>query len=174
MIVLEGPDGAGKTRLALQLSGLLELPIGPKAASSTGGPVKNLRDWVDDDLAHWPMMPCQIRDRYPLISEAIYGPTMRHMLPQGFSGNWLRRQTSLFRRQAFVIFCMPPLPTVLANFDVEPQLDGVADALHGIYWGYDVMASQWPSHAYTYDYTRDNMFTMLAMAKQHRDRWYGA
>ena len=57
IIVLEGPDGAGKTTLRDKLSVGLGIDIGPRACTSTGGPIDNLYRWSVEDVNSWPNRP---------------------------------------------------------------------------------------------------------------------
>lgn len=70
MIILEGPEGAGKSTLGMKLSSRLRMPL-----IHTGGPVQSKEELHDrlDDL-NIMRNPRKIFDRIPLISELMYAP----------------------------------------------------------------------------------------------------
>lgn len=70
MIILEGPEGAGKSTLGLKLSTKLNLPL-----IHTGGPIIS-KEELHDRLDSLEIMRCpdKIFDRLPLISELMYAP----------------------------------------------------------------------------------------------------
>lgn len=168
MLILEGPDGAGKTTLLHTLLQRTGLSQGPRASSSLGGPVDNLRNWVDADLHTWRQKPTEIYDRYPLISETIYRPVLDHTMREHFDGTWLRERTNYFRPRALVIFCLPPLPTVLTNLNNEDQMKGVAENIRTLYWLYHVKAQQWEGDSLIYDYTQpDALAPVIVETRYH-------
>lgn len=70
MIILEGPEGAGKSTFGLKLSKDRRMPL-----VHTGGPI-NSKQELHDRLEDLDIMraPRKIFDRIPLISELIYAP----------------------------------------------------------------------------------------------------
>lgn len=175
MIVLEGPDGAGKTTLLEELKSKFGLEQALRASSSLGGPVSDLRRWVTRDLIDWSNLGVRVYDRHPLVSDLVYGPILRHTVQEGFMDyGWLMDASLRFRRQALVIFCLPPLPTVLANIDADPQgqMAGVTETIRGLYWGYHVMAATWNGTSRLYDYTRpDSLSSVLEAVADHLENW---
>lgn len=149
MLIVEGPDGSGKSTLVRALSAEFKLDIEPRACTSEGGPVENLADWVDQDLRSRVMSadPPSLHDRYPLISEMIYGPAIRGSLAEGFDDPtryplWLMRLS----RIAVVIWCMPSYQAVSKNLakDDAKHMPGVIENSHRIYGGYLAMRAIWP------------------------------
>jgi len=117
MFIVEGPDGAGKTTLISRLQDELQFEIMPRACTSEDGvdPL-TLRDWVDQDMSrqnHWG----GFYDRYPLISEPIYGPLIRGSVAVGFNEvKWFSTRTMMLRqRNPAIIYCLPPKEVVLHN-----------------------------------------------------------
>lgn len=160
MLIVEGPDGSGKTRLVNRLSERLEVPIASKNSTSEGGPVQDLCDWVERDLdgraftfasgeGRW----LSIHDRYPLFSEPIYGPIVRGKLPDGWNREWYTKWIHKFRLfEPFLVVCLPPLATVLKNCldDDTPQMPGVRDRIEAIYWMYYTHHVHWTFFGYSF------------------------
>lgn len=154
IIIVEGPDGTGKTNLTKRLSVDLGLPIHAKASTSVGGPVPDLWDWACDDVGTWDTQSLAIYDRHPLISEYIYGPVIRGNLPMGFTHSSAKQMLSRMAQQALIIFALPPLETVLRNVQNEdvPQMEGVVEKTELLWWLYQARATSWPGWAMVYDY----------------------
>jgi hypothetical protein len=154
MIVVEGPDGAGKTTLVNRLHNDLDLPVNPKVVDSSMKAQVDLRDWINQDLSKG-FRPL-IFDRYPLISEAIYGPMTRHESRPGFDDfEWLRdKQTHLRIVHPIIIWCLPPIETVVSNVEFGDQPSKVVRNIRRVYWLYHFAAASWPKqHWAVWDYT---------------------
>lgn len=182
MIIVEGPDGAGKTTLISRLtSGILyDVSIGPRASHSTNGPVDDLSRWVDTNLLSWGHSELKIYDRYPLISEPIYGSIIRGEVDSHFTDKWLRHRLNTFRSMTFVIWCIPPLKVVRANVTVSDhetptQMDGVAMNIDAIWSLYAMHAQMWIGPAMIYDYTKSNSqprdTQLVSMLRRHQISW---
>ena len=174
MIVIEGPDGAGKTRLAQRLSHDLEIPIATRVVSSDTHPMFDLVEWVQNNIEVG--LTRTIFDRHRLISEPIYGPVLRKCQAPGFEDmGWLRTTQRSWRQLGpLVIFCLPPLEEVLLNLDQANQPEQVILRAETIYWLYFNQASLW-SPLHTWDYTKDgyndvrNLVVDFARRKGLRD-----
>lgn len=70
MIILEGPEGAGKSTFGQQLSKARSMPL-----VHTGGPIESKRELLERlDNLDIMRKPRKIFDRIPLISELVYAP----------------------------------------------------------------------------------------------------
>jgi hypothetical protein len=152
-VIVEGCDGSGKTTLVDELvnSGLARHP---RAADSLKGPVKNLAEWVNHERLR--EKADGVYDRHPLISECIYGPITRNLLPPLFiDPNWVQRTRHLTAGSTMVVWCIPPWKVVCRNVMGTPDghMPGVVDHLRSLYDAYRVMANSWPGVQMTYDYT---------------------
>lgn len=173
-VIVEGPDGGGKTSLIGMMAEVLDFEVMPKAAHSDHGPdVMTLRDWVDADLSG-PVHNGKFYDRYPLISEPIYGPLIRGRMAEGFSDtSWMASRLNILRaRDPFIIFCMPPKQAVLDNIALghgndTPHLRGVHQQGEAIYEAYThrlALEMSLPfSHLWVWNYTEPNHFEDLVL-----------
>lgn len=145
MIIIEGPDGAGKTTLARRLhQDLNEKGLEVGLNISTGDvpkdPVQKMMDaiqglfkWQHDPKHHRPV----IYDRL-IFSEFIYGPILRGNLVPGINAQSLTAITKLIASQQVpVIMCLPPFESVQAKVANSDQLEGVNDRIERIYNGYE-------------------------------------
>lgn len=105
-VVIEGPDNSGKSTLAKYLADRIDFPL-----QHSGGPPKS-----DDEFAfrldRLFRMDDVIFDRFPVISEAVYGPIL--------SRESLITPTSkirFFARKPIIIYCRPPLNVLMRVVD---------------------------------------------------------
>jgi hypothetical protein len=162
-IIVEGPDGSGKDTL---ISSLLELftdhTLHERASTSLGGPVPNLAAWVTRDVATMDTQPPSIYNRHPLVSELIYW-RYRSLRPGYRSVEWTQRpwRESMRRaasQYALIVFCRPPLCTVVDTVNQQgpdAHMPGVYHNIRAIYSDYD--RYQWPGISMDYDYTKDTI-----------------
>lgn len=149
MIVVEGPDGAGKTSLIKLLNQVYDIPIAPRVVSKDTEAMVDLQKWVDDDLDKG--FQRVIYDRYRLISEPIYGPILRNKSEAGFDKlSWLApRLKRFYDLKPTIIYCLPPLETVLSNIDGDTDNIAVALRIRSIYSAYVAKAAADYSFAQT-------------------------
>lgn len=153
MLIVEGPDGAGKTTLVERLSKDLEMYVMPRVVSKDAEPMTDLVQWVHDDVTSG--LKRALYDRHRLISEPIYGPVLRGRMEPGFDNiRWLRDYQRKFRElEPFVIFCLPPIASVLNVVDGDDDNQVVQGHIELIYWLYHNMAALWPTPSAVWDYT---------------------
>lgn len=175
MIILEGPDGCGKTTLLQVLCDVLQLKPAERASiPGVGVPAdRDLTAWVDQDIGTWHTRPCEVHDRYPLISEPIYGSYLRGKPSIRLDG-WYRGHLATVQRTAFVVFCLPPYRRALENATNDKQMPGVLDHYQSLYCGYQFAAAVWTGHHYSYNYEHGMtaLANVLARAKAHKEKWY--
>jgi hypothetical protein len=91
------------------------MEIAPRVVSKEATAMTNLVQWVDDNLNKG--FQDVIFDRHRLVSELIYGPTLRAELEPGFDDmEWLEESLRRFYDlNPIIIYCIPPLSTVIDN-----------------------------------------------------------
>lgn len=159
MIIVEGPDGAGKTTLIRELSAAFDIPIAPRVVSKDAEGLGGVgKQWVEDNLAQG--FQYTLFDRHRLISEFIYGPVLRVEQEPGFTDlAWAAESLRKFRAIGpIVIYCLPHLEVVRANVKHDDDNTAVAEFIEPIYAGYvhrismDIAAGFNPI---VWDYTSD-------------------
>lgn len=98
VIVIEGPDGAGKSTLAQDLSDYFQWPI-----IHTGGPIRSRSEFLKKVVTYNLMSPEApvIYDRIPYISDQIYAPIAGHK--SATSGSELNYM--LERIRPVIVYC---------------------------------------------------------------------
>jgi hypothetical protein len=159
MIIVEGPDGAGKTTLIRQMMERYQdgLTIAPRVVSKDAEAMVDLRQWVNTNLDEGPQY--KIFDRHRLISEFIYGPVLRTEQQPGFdSVTWVWHSLRRFQQmRPVLIYCIPPLEAVMANIAGDEDNQVVWNHIMGIYTAYLQRATldALNAGAIIYDYTTD-------------------
>lgn len=154
MIIIEGPDGAGKTTL---IKRLLEkypaLKQAPRACTSLGGPLRGreLTEW----LRKYGIMYGHIYDRHPCISGAVYDAVYSDT-PEYSVRPWLRGTMSGIREAARVIYCRPQRREIVKSINESAQMSGVDRNIHRIIDTYDAIMANMLFHD-RYDWTRDEL-----------------
>lgn len=135
MLIIEGPDGAGKTSL-VNLFREKGIPQAPRAVGSDTKPLTDLCDWVDHSLDQG--FQFQVYDRHSLISAPIYGPILKGMSPQHFGElSWIGpRLGRLYEINPIIIYCLPPYEEVFNNIKDDPDNKVIANKIAAIYDAY--------------------------------------
>lgn len=174
MIVIEGPDAAGKTTLAHRLADEFDLEYTrpPEAVlSSTAGPGDGLVAWWTKELRWNQALPFgtkgnRIYDRCTYISECIYASVM-HREPIEDGPNMGKGIHDLWVLDPLLIFCLPPWEAqagILHNLSRE-RLEGAGEAQHKaiawVYWCYMAMWGEMTTHVLVWDYTNEAHYDRL-------------
>jgi hypothetical protein len=177
MIIVEGPDGAGKSYLVKQLSHDLVIPQHERAVRDRLGPHDpegtSLWQWAYHDVTTWAAQPMSLYDRHPLVSEYIYGPIVRGQSAPGFnhpSAHGLRR---LMEQRCLLVLCLPPHDTYVENLRKEEQMEGVDEHALQLYGLYEALISSWGGWRVVYDYTElPSQYEHVRMsARLHAAQW---
>lgn len=157
MIIVEGPDGAGKTTLVKRLQEQTGLSLHPRFVGSDGvGDRSEIFRKMQLDTQSMIEMPVQIYDRHPLISEYVYGPACRGKLPVEWTTPQARLLRSLVAERSLVVWCMPSLDTVRANLSAGRDMIGVDENIANIYASYQTIRQFWQGRSFTHDYEHMN------------------
>lgn len=147
MIILEGPDGGGKTTKARELSEYFDLPIAPKVVASDTTPMVDIYDWTNKNLAAgW---QDTIFDRHRLISEPIYSVAMGGDRDERFwEKAWLGAAMRQFQEiEPIVVWCIPDFKFVNHNVLADDDNKTVWLHIEKIYRGY---VHAWLQNTYKY------------------------
>ena len=172
MIIIEGPDGAGKTTLIERIEADWAMSREPRAVSSAAESIVPLGQWIEDELSKgfgW-----RLYDRFALVSAPQY-----MMLPsrtfreQMLDFTWLQAQYVKFAKiEPVIIYCLPPLETVVANVLAEDNSGGkIGPHIEQIYLNYHAFAARvYSSSSMVYDYTNPDALRLAQLLRWARAR----
>lgn len=178
MIVVEGPDGAGKTTLIKELCERTGLEVAPRVVSKDAEAMTDLVEWTERNVDRG--FHLNIYDRHRLISEPIYGPIIRGTLEPGFDDpNWFYTMLHQFYlNDPVIVYCLPPLQVVWNNVKDDRDNDVVnqGDTIKKIWMAY--MNKAYTEHllrpspeTFVYDYTETTFSSALVnLICQHIDK----
>lgn len=160
-LLVEGPDGAGKTTLIGQLCRDFGYEVKPRFSTSRGGPLDNLQTRVTRDLHD---NTPGIYDRHPFMSEVIYSWALRRKSQLTLNHPAVHQQMKDFFSRTPVILCLPPVEVVQKNVDADlsNQLSGVAEMTSTLWHLYRNYPRNFPFLNFTiYDYTQPEAYYRL-------------
>lgn len=170
-LIIEGMDGSGKDTLIHHLIKTISHPGTPlgtqfpqphfrvhaRASTSLGGPVDELDQWVENDLALMALARPWIYNRHPLISEPIYAP-YRQINP-GSKGkfrdpNWIKAKSVMVARQSFLVVCDPGWDHIKKTLRENhgAHMPGVVENAENLYAQYINVGYNWPGPVLRYNY----------------------
>lgn len=151
-IVVEGPDGAGKTSLIKMLAEKFDFEV----IVNDKGPDQNFEWWWPETLILKGSAPDHtvIHDRF-FYSELVYGPIIRGSLAA--PEDLIRTVRRELRLNALLIYARPALAaTLFKGMSVEKQMEGVTNRFTELIEAYDnLMWNEGPAYGrryYVYDW----------------------
>lgn len=150
IIVVEGPDNAGKTTLALELAKKLRA-LFVKAERPRHRPDLLIYQGILEQAQRYSGLV--VVDRHLAISEPIYGSIIR-------GGHDLDADDIALccSRMDAVIYCRPPTGVILASLSGRTHMSGVLENAGAIIRAYDALfhpESAW-DNLFHYDFTKQN------------------
>ena len=141
LVIIEGPDGGGKTTL---LKTLRERLSKQAFFIQSNSKIKTTEELVaySKFLVEAPDELTIITDRYPFFSEAVYGPLLRQKDLSMASIDSGEASKIGVRDNSLVIYCRPPWPTLKRNLENEPQRKGVKEKILFITKKYDTIIEE--------------------------------
>jgi len=166
MIIVEGMDNTGKTTLIKNLVSEFKLDVRGSPSHLVGTP--QLMLWVEDEIEIKYDKP-PIYDRWPLISEEVYGPMLRGSSDaEGRFIGWAARMCAL------IIYCKPPIEKIL-NFGTRAQMEGVITHGKLLVKEYDKVMKRYAQQGWgvvMYDYTRVGSYSKVrSIVQQYIDKY---
>lgn len=170
MIIVEGPDGAGKTTLIERLCQIFGLDTGKRGTDN--------RDllWtvtVPDtmralSMAVWGSTAPQIWDRL-YYSDFVYAPLSVTPRSVAFNASQQGHVDKVIEAlRCPIIVCLPPQDVVMSNGGTKHEMEGVNENLLSIFTEYHRMTYRpgdalkaFPDHRIVYDYTLDGSFQLV-------------
>lgn len=157
MIIIEGPDGAGKTTLVNQLYYMFddELRVGERGTKDRDFLWKVTVPDTMKAMAQYALSqgPVTIWDRL-FYSELVYAPLGMPPREVEFNASQQNHIERFIEVADFpVIFCMPPWDVVEYNIKQEHQMPGVVEHGKDIYHAYQVLLQRVPDRTILYDFT---------------------
>jgi len=144
MIIVEGMDNSGKSTLIANIANRFGLKVikrsGPPSANVTVAVSAREAEeaFILETLTFLVLNPQMIYDRFPIISEGIYGPLLRNKNVFDREGttweNWLDR---LIQCNPLVVYCRPPEEKILCFSPSREQMQGVTDNARLLIHRYD-------------------------------------
>lgn len=164
MIILEGPDGSGKTTLGRRLSELHGIPLIKRDK-------QDAYLWCMSELSCWSLSGLRIYDRFALVSEYIYGPLRRGEKAVEFELGYrpTAEMMERFVRDALIIYCRPPANVIIQNVMETSQPTDILSITRSAIAAYD----EWFTHMnhVLFDYTSDTPESLNETIHQHRTSW---
>ena len=160
MIIVEGPDGAGKTTLINRINAEWggQFVVQPRSVSKDAVSLVALDDYIEQELGKG--FGPRLYDRFALISSPCYaGLPNRTFRGRMMDVDWLQMvHYQLWQIDPVVIVCLPPLDVVVANITGDDDNKVVQDDIEEIYIHYlNFIALQVNNNSLrVWDYTQAN------------------
>ena len=161
MVIVEGPDGSGKTTLIRQLSTALALPVAPRVVAQDTTAMVDIDQWVEENLSGG--FQFKLLDRHRLFSEPIYSRALNRSSSEKFKDPaWFGKRYAQFHNlKPIVILCLPSFDTVKSNLVDDPDNQVIFPHIESIYSAYQLLGFNLHDQGWRYvqyDYTKPGHF----------------
>jgi len=148
MIIVEGMDNSGKSKLAEHLAEKFKLPLIKSP--------KNRQRLLENALTTLMLNPEAVMDRFSVISEMVYGPILRRktVFDDHVLGQWIFFMNKLVRCKPLIFYCRPPEEKIF-DFGDREQMEGVKEHGKELLGAYDALMNSWAGRLLIikYDFT---------------------
>ena len=163
MIIIEGPDNSGKTRLSNRLAKRLDLAV---EHSTRPSPHATMKEVIA--LCHYQLHPRHIiLDRVFAIGEYVYTRALKREHVVGDHTYFLNE---LYWRKYPIIYCRPPIEKIRDSRKME--MEGVVENIDRIVAEYDSLMTELGLFSHCdiirWDYTQDSFDTLIDKLLVHR------
>lgn len=153
-IIIEGPDGAGKTfTLYNFINTHVDYNFAPRACTSIGGPL--VGDELIDYLREYGCVEGMVYDRHPCISGLVYDAVFAREVQPSVARE-LQKTFQTILDRATVVYCRPPMEQIVNAVHQSPQMVGVRQGIYRIVDTYDSLMQGAIPHI-RYDWTCDDL-----------------
>lgn len=172
-MLVEGLDSSGKTTLANQIASFFKTEVrhdlGPKT-------FHDMSEWM---LEQVPIInhggPVAVYDRWPLISEGVYGPLLRGKSEFDQLSSTAVAASALWdyytgHYRVVIIYCNPGLERIRETLENNEQMHGVADNLNHLYGAYEEQMAGWELCS-DYSKNTDHRFWVLPYNYRQIGAW---
>lgn len=153
-IIIEGPDGSGKTFTLSDIIGTYtDYNPAPRVCTSIGGPL--IGDELIDYLREYGCVEGMVYDRHPCISGLVYDAVFAREAPPSVACE-LQKMFRTILDCATVVYCRPPMEEIVRAVHASPQMAGVTRSIYHIVDTYDSLMQSAIPHI-RYDWTTDDL-----------------
>lgn len=168
MIIIEGPDGAGKTTLIQRIleDWGEEFTLQPRAVTSEAKSLVPIGQYIETELARG--FGPRVYDRFALISSPMYLPLPNPTFVDPMTNvDWLRGQyNKLDIVDPAIIYCLPPFDVAMENVREDVSSEVMWPYAETIYNNYVAfIARHWSTSSMVYDYTNPDLLRLAGLLR---------